>query len=159
MPNKNSNIEHLQSVYNDNALSITMMLSRMHVVQFKRLYEKFDGDILLPIIMHEIGAYPVRNITSATLDKIRDSGELRQFVYSQGSCNAFSICQSLGIPHQTMRRKLSKLEEKGYIKKNGRQIWLTDKATSEFIGDFSFQTFCNFLDVKNMIDMMLEKSK
>ena len=71
----------------------------------RELYRTFDGDITLALVLGEIGQY---GAASLYLDGRSPDHQPR-------CCNALSIAQASGIPRETVRRKLKKLLDAGWI--------------------------------------------
>ena len=98
----------------------------------KGLYRAFDGDMLMALVMSEIWQY---NLGRYFARAGQENGELdlnhqerRQALLPP--CNTYSISQTLGIPNETVRRKVKKLIELGWVHRNGNGE-LTSTVASE----------------------------
>ena len=109
-----------------------------------RLYKAFDGDIECCIVLGEIAHYNARNVfAELTQDRVMFSEVAPKF----RGCNAHSISLSTGIPRETVRRKILKLEEMGYVQQDEKkQLRMTSLPSIE-LEDFSKQTLSLFLDL------------
>ena len=80
-------------------------VSEAIVPALRELYRTFDGDITLALVLGEIGQY---GAASRYLDGRSPNHQPR-------CCNALSIAHASGIPRETVRRKLKKLLDLGWI--------------------------------------------
>ena len=98
----------------------------------KRLYRSFDGDLTMAIVMCEIWQYNLgRYFSRAGCENNApdlNHQERRQTLLPP--CNTYSISQSLGVPNETVRRKIKKLIELGWVHRNGNGE-LTSTVASE----------------------------
>ena len=109
-----------------------------------RLYKAFDGDIECCIVLGEIAHYNARNIFSElTQDRVMLSEVAPKF----RGCNAHSVSLSTGIPRETVRRKILKLEEMGYVQQDEKkQLRITSLPSIE-LEEFSKQSISLFVDL------------
>lgn len=110
-----------------------LSLARFEMRHLKQLFEDFDHDILLPILLgeialHNIGALESRDGTCLVRRPSGNSGlcQLRP-------CNAYSIAAATGLPRETVRRKIARLVELGWIRRrhNGH-LYVTSEAVRHF---------------------------
>ncbi len=88
----------------------------------KRLREAFDGDLMLPLILGEIGHHNISRLSHVPAKRLRIS-ELERILEPDRRTeepryrpvNAHSLSLSMDIPNATMRRKLALLFEQGLI--------------------------------------------
>jgi hypothetical protein len=126
---------------------IALMLARFNVQQLRRLYETFDRDIMLAILLGEIALY---NLTGPAQEAgVRPEND-------DGSCplrpcNAYSIAVSTGIPRETVRRKVVRLSEQGWLKRQPNGLVLTEKALDHFGQLFVSRDLRELLDAADRI--------
>jgi predicted transcriptional regulator len=71
--------------------------------------------------------------------------------------NAFSISQGTGIPRETVRRKIEKLEKKGWIVKNERgELFMSETVGEHFMKDFNKKLLSELLEATESIRELLE---
>jgi DNA-binding MarR family transcriptional regulator len=68
-----------------------------------RLYAEFDGDVLEAVVLGELAQ---REAPGPSGTQAREDNR---------HCNAFAIANRTGIPRETVRRKLSSLERRGWV--------------------------------------------
>ena len=117
-----------------------------------RLYQAFDGDIECCIVLGEIAHYNARNVFS---DLIQERVMLSEFTSKYRGSNAHSISLSTGIPRETVRRKILKLEEMGYLQQDEKkQLRITSLPSIE-LEEFSKKSGELFID---LIDRLKKQS-
>jgi hypothetical protein len=80
-----------------------------------RIYHAFDGDMVAALVLGEIAH---RNV-EAWLAKYENAEEQLQDPGRRETlmrpCNALSIAEACGLPRETVRRKVARLIERGYV--------------------------------------------
>lgn len=110
----------------------------------RKQYRYFEGDLVMALVMWEIWQYNVSrfldrsDILGATT-LLQEPESRRQ---SLSHCNTHSISQSLGIPNETVRRKINKLVERGWIERGKK---------GEIISTLAFE---KCLEADQMLDFM-----
>lgn len=119
---------------------LSVLLLRFMTSRLRAMYQAYDGDLTLCLVLGEIAS---RN-TERFYDERRGySGALnangqRQYL----PCNALSISDVTGIPRETVRRKLAKLVELGWIEKTPEDMYvITDRIGSVFAAFDDSQTY------------------
>lgn len=84
----------------------TYQLSQTMLHALREIYRLFDGDIVLAMVLGELGQHVIAG--SHTGSAPRQRAKWRH-------SNAHSISAASGIPRETVRRKLDKLLDKGWI--------------------------------------------
>jgi len=133
-----------------------LLLSRYNLRYMVRLYEAFEGDLLLPIVLGEVGLYNVGGLglDDQSLAAIRcsedDFGKL-----PLRPCNAFSISSSTGIPRETVRRKVSHLIQLGWIARDVKGgLTITAKAANLCLEPFDQENLADFLSTADRIRLI-----
>ena len=98
-----------------NRARILVALSQFTVPLLSRIYQAFQGDMVAAIVLGEIAHRNVEdwladhdNREAPLLDPVQRERVMRP-------CNALSIAESCGLPRETVRRKVIKLIEQGYV--------------------------------------------
>lgn len=124
------------------ASGLMLALNEHYLSHLIRLYKAFDGDMELCVVLGEIGHYNTRHLFKDKGTHEMDIEELRK---SYTGCNATSISMSSGIPRETVRRKIRKLEEMGYVViDDKKQMSITDLPRVH-LGEFTKETLRLFI--------------
>lgn len=126
----------------------TLLLARYNLRYLVRLYAAFDGDLLMPIVLGEVGLYNVGGLglDDQALAAIRCSNEGDFDKLLLRPCNAFSISSSTGIPRETVRRKVSHLIQLGWIARDAKGgLTITAKAANLCLQPFDQDNLSDFM--------------
>ena len=82
-----------------------------HVVDVSRY---FDGDFEQVVLLGVIGQSHLQTIMAHQKD---------QTLPFRGGANATRLADVVGMPRETVRRKLNKLEERGWVQRNDKGEW------------------------------------
>ncbi len=146
-------------VYDQNFYRVSFLLSRFTVPYLRNIYREFDGDILLNIVIGEIGT---RNLgqfyeasrTSDTFESRLDDVNEHQRVLRP--CNALSISDATGIPRETVRRKVNALIQRGWVSQNQRgHLYLTPSVAQHY-QKFLLELIEELLPVSRELSELLE---
>jgi hypothetical protein len=143
--------------YDARRSEIAVVMGRFFLRYLGLLYRQFEGDLLLPIVLGEIAHHNVFHLFSPTGEEI-EPPESRERMEKFQPTNAFSISQATGIPRETVRRKIEKLQKKGWIVKNPRgEVFLSDTVADHFTQDFNKDILAELLNAADSIQNLLEK--
>lgn len=128
---------HLEVRARQSALrAIALVLARYEIRSVRRLFEEFERDILLPILLgeiafHNIGRGEDRLDANALADE--DVSNPDEPPCTLKPCNAYSIAAATGLPRETVRRKINRLVELGWIsrRRNGH-LYVSPRAIEHF---------------------------
>ncbi|MCD8338775.1 MAG: Crp/Fnr family transcriptional regulator [Burkholderiales bacterium] len=126
-------------VYASHRDILSVLLLRFMTSRLRAMYQAYDGDLTLCLVLGEIAS---RN-TERFYDERRGiqphiSGQTQQML----PCNALSISDVTGIPRETVRRKLAKLMDLGWIEKTPDDMYvITDKIGQVFAAFDDSQTY------------------
>ena len=108
--------------------------------EMKRHYQLCDGDLVMALVMSEIWHFNItryfdrsghHNASEILSDPLRRQALLP-------ACNAYSISQVLGVPSETVRRKVRKLIELGWVERNSdHELITTQLLESHFAAEES----------------------
>lgn len=119
---------------NDGTASLraaAVMLARYQIRSLRRLFEEFERDILLPILLGEIALHNIGALENGCESLL--SADSEQVAPMLRPCNAYSIAAATGLPRETVRRKIVRLAELGWIsRQDNGHLFLTAKAMDYF---------------------------
>lgn len=151
-----------RKVYDQNFYRVSYLLSRFMVPYMRSIYREFDGDVLLNIVIGEIGTRNLGQFYEASRDsetfesRLEDVNEHQQVLRP---CNALSISDATGIPRETVRRKVNLLIERGWVCQNQRgHLYLTPDVAHHF-QSFLFELIEEYLSVADELSAMLKVTK
>lgn len=119
----------------------------VHVEHFTQLLivlrQGFDGDLDLMLILAIIGSrsLPSRRNQPFTLDDFMTSSLGQRH---PDPINLQSIAECSGIPRETVRRKLTQLEQRSWISKNAQGHYFVNPTASSELADMT-QASLNYL--------------
>lgn len=87
------------------------LLGTFTIPYFRMLYSAYEGDLLLPFVLGEIGMHNVGLRYEGAPGSEENRKRLRP-------CNALSISTVTGIPRETVRRKVEILVKMGLIERD-----------------------------------------
>lgn len=128
-------------VFERNYYHTAYLFSRFTVPYMRNVYREFDGDILLYIVLGEIGNrnasrfFDVEqegafNDRASTETLMNDETERERMVRP---CNTLSISDATGIPRETVRRKVNILIKKNWVQQNEKgHLYLTLESGQNF---------------------------
>ncbi len=146
----------VQEKYEKKKLPIAVELGAYHVDHLIRLWHAFNGDMLLPIILGEVGLFGLRGIDLYSQTDTLNYDKVRSAVLSKQTCNAYSISAALSLPRETVRRKVKKLITMGYLERDGdRNLRTTPKLFYDFSSEFNLETTIKFLAAHDRLDRIL----
>ena len=129
--------------YHKHARASTIVMASFHLRHLSRLHREFDGDLIMPIILGEIGHYNVMWFFSSD-GYARNPEDIPTDLTSSPllrPCNALSISEATGIPRETVRRKVEKLIAMGWLRRNSRgHLFITEKPERHFVPEFNFES-------------------
>lgn len=105
---------------------MSMLKTRFIVPHLIALYQKFDGDLLLAVVLGEIAIRNMQGIFEVRPDEpytVLDREAERAFVEDRNSqermrpANTLSVSIATGVPRETVRRKIDKLVANGWVER------------------------------------------
>ncbi len=127
-----------RKLFNQHFYRVSYLLSRFTVPYMRSVYREFDGDVLLNIVIGEIGTrnlgqfYEASHNSENFESRLDDVNEHQRVLRP---CNALSISDATGIPRETVRRKVNALIQRGWVSQNERgHLYLTPEAAQHFQG-------------------------
>lgn len=145
--------------YNARRGEVLLHMSHFFLRYLNLLYEAFDGDLAMVIVLGEISHHNVARMFSpseldnATLRQMADSPAKRM---DMDGCNAYSLSCATGIPRETVRRKIVELKKRGWIEDlPGKGLVITPASGEHFGPDFSIKILTEWLKASRMIEPIL----
>ena len=132
-------------------LQLTYEAGLFMVAYLRRVHAEFDGDITAAIVLGEIAQHNVRRFMREILPASgKDAATLATdevVAASLRRCNMLSIAEASGIPRETVRRKVAKLEKLGFVARDaGGGLAVTRKVGRHF-KEFDRETFAGLVDL------------
>ncbi|QTQ37178.1 hypothetical protein [Aromatoleum petrolei] len=127
-----------------------ILLARYQVKSLRRLFEEFERDILLPLLLGEIALHNIGALENSGEANVSIDGD--RFAAVMRPCNAYSIAAATGLPRETVRRKIVRLVELGWITRRGNgHLFLTPRAIEHFGGLLGSRDLPELLDTADRI--------
>lgn len=150
-------------LYETHKKTIAFVMGNFFLRHILSLYKEFGGDLIMPIVLGEIGHHNTTNFYSRQEKCIavkkqmeKDPNTVNRFEPT----NAYSLSLSTGIPRETVRRKIDKLAKKGWIVKNENgDLTISDAVSDYFTGDFNKRTLTELLEASECLRQILDPAK
>ncbi|MEY3372282.1 MAG: hypothetical protein RIS67_111 [Pseudomonadota bacterium] len=126
-----------EEAYAANDGGIAMVMGELMLAHLRRIYQAFDGDLMLAMIVAEIAHYNVQDLVRGGHFRNED---IAAYVAANRlkPVNTLSLSQSCGIPRETLRRKLRVLTDAGLIvKTEDGNLEVTELCLQRFGPDFN----------------------
>lgn len=119
---------------------LSVLLLRFMTSRLRAMYQAYDGDLTLCLVLGEIAS---RNTETASTTNAA-AYSLHRSTSRDSTCpaTALSISDVTGIPRETVRRKLAKLVDLGWIEKTPDDMYvITDRIGTVFAAFDDSQTY------------------
>ncbi|HAF55169.1 MAG TPA: hypothetical protein DCL01_08125 [Thauera sp.] len=148
--------------------SVALLLARHEIRSLRRWFDDFDRDILLPILLGEIALHNIGALQSGVARRAgtRSAKPLTPRGEPPASagdglkpCNAYSIAAATGLPRETVRRKIVRLIELGWIhRRDNGHLFITDAALEEFGAMLSSRALSELLETADHARRLLDQN-
>jgi hypothetical protein len=147
------NRKDVEAVHARRFAYMSMLKTRFTLPHMVGLYRHFGGDMALPIVLGEIAIRNLQAVFQMRADEPYDVLDLeteRRIVERKYTtehlrpANALSIAQATGIPRETVRRKVEKLIEKGWVQRDERGHLFVTRKAGEDLGEFDREETVRF---------------
>jgi hypothetical protein len=149
-----------QDQYEAHKSAIAIIMSHFFLRYLNLLYREFEGDIVLPMVLGEIAMHNICRFYSPKSSSIEVHEQMTNFaerLKNLEPSNAFSISEATGIPRETVRRKIDKLEKKGWIVKHGRgEVFISETVVAHFTKDLSRSILAELLETSDCVRNYLQ---
>ncbi len=135
-------------------------MARFFLRYLNLLYREFEGDLVLPIVLGEIAHHNIIRLYSLKDDCIeinKQTVDYPERMKLLAPTNAYSISQATGIPRETVRRKIHKLQKKGWVVKNDQgEVTLSETVSDHFTKDLNKKILAELLKASECIRNLLK---
>lgn len=160
-------IEEVQAAHERRFVYMSMLKSRFVVPHLIALYAKFDGDMLLALVLGEIAIRNMQGIFEMRPEEpytVFDRDAERAFIEQlrpmerMRPANTISVAMATGVPRETVRRKVDKLVELGWVERlDSGHLYLTRKV-GEDLGEFDRNETIRFSVALGALMTLLERT-
>lgn len=141
--------------YNANRSEIAVVMGHFFLRYLNLLYREFKGDFVLCLVLGEIANHNVSGFFSENGTCLELLDQLKSYMERMKRLkptNAFSISEATGIPRETVRRKIAKLQEKGWIVKNEQgELVISETVSDHFTKEFNKKILAELLDASDCV--------
>lgn len=123
------------------------------------IYQSFEGDLAMAIVLGEISHYNTgkyfspENLTNTSLRALQNDAA---FWKGMEGCNAYSMSCATGIPRETVRRKVAELKKRGWVEDVPKEGLRITKACADHFGaDYSLRFLNGLLRASRIIEQLL----
>ena len=146
--------------YDTHKSAIAIIMNHFFLRYLNLLYREFEGDLVLPIVLGEIAHHNIHRFYSLKGDCIEfneKAATAPERIKHLEPTNAFSISQATGIPRETVRRKIDKLQQKGWVVKNDQgDVLISETVSEHFTQDFNKKILAELLEASECILNLLK---
>jgi hypothetical protein len=142
--------------------SAAIALARYQIRNLRRVFEEFEHDILLPILLGEIAMRNLGELENFPSAKSDDDGVFNPCAAETPlkPCNAYSIAAATGLPRETVRRKIARLVELDWVcRKDNGHLYLSFNALQHYGNVLSSRDLDDVLDTADRVRRALEQVK
>jgi len=147
-------------LYNQHKNLVAIIMARFFLRYINLLYREFEGDLVLPIVLGEIAHHNIFRLYSLKGDYIEINKQVANYperMKHLEPTNAFSISQATGIPRETVRRKIDKLQQKGWAVKNDRgEVCISETVSDHFTKNLNKKILAELLKTSESIRNLLK---
>ena len=141
--------------YDQHKSLVAIIMARFFLRYLNLLYNEFEGDLVLPIVLGEIAHHNILRFYSYKddcIEFIENMANYHERMKHLEPTNAFSISQATGIPRETVRRKIDKLQQKEWVVKNDRgEVFMSEIVSEYFTKDFNKKMLAELLEASDSI--------
>ncbi|MFN5962390.1 MAG: hypothetical protein ACK5CW_12985 [Verrucomicrobiota bacterium] len=108
--------------YEGNRGEILLNLSHYNLSYLNLIYQLFDGDLAMVIVLGEISHHNTSgdfNPHALENPRVREIQHEREDWRGLAGCHALSIGHATAIPRETVRRKIAELKRRGWLADDG----------------------------------------
>lgn len=141
--------------YDANRSEIAIIMGYYSLRYLNHLYRKFEGDFVMCMVLGEIANHNISGFFSRSGSCIEVQKESERYLDRMKHLeptNAFSVSEATGIPRETVRRKIDKLQEKGWIIKNGQgELFISETVSDYFTKEFNKKLLAELFDANDCL--------
>jgi hypothetical protein len=149
-----------QEKYERHKSLIAVLMGNFLLRYLNLLYHEFDGDLLMPVVLGEIAHHNITRFYSREGNCLdineRMAGYVDRMKHLEPG-NAYSISEATGVPRETVRRKIDKLIQKGWLVKNARgEVFMSETVSDHFTKDFNKKLLAELLGASECLRELLD---
>jgi hypothetical protein len=157
-----SNAKHpfALEAYERHQSEVSLHMSHFFVSYLREIYRHFEGDLALVIVLGEIAHHNLSAHFTAEVGGNRES--LARLAREDGlqrqmpGCNAYSLAAATGLPRETIRRKIARLETLGWVERASRkEVRITPQVSEHFQPDFNVNLLAALLNTAERLRALL----
>lgn len=145
--------------YEERRGEIRLHMSYFFLKYLTDIYEAFEGDLAMTIILGEISHHNTARFFSpegAPNEAMRSIQNDVAYWTAMDGCNAYSMSCATGIPRETVRRKIAELKKKGWVEDvPGQGLRITKACGDHFGADYSLRFLNGLLRASRNIEALL----
>lgn len=145
-------------LFEKHRLFFELHFGAFYLQHLRDVYRDFSGDILTAMVLGEIAHQNMAKIkSSGKYDREQILDILKNPQAPQISpCNAYSLAASIGIPRETVRRKVAKLEKEGLLTINDKsEFFITEKVSCDALKNITYKGVHNLIKTyDSMVDFL-----
>jgi DNA-binding transcriptional ArsR family regulator len=149
--------------YDQHKKLIAVIMNRFFLRYLNLLYREFEGDLVLPIVLGEIAHHNIIRLYSlkdGCIEINTKAADYPERMKHFEPTNAYSISQATAIPRETVRRKIDKLQQKGWVVKNDQgEVTLSETVSDHFTKDLNKKILAELLKASECIRNLLNPPK
>lgn len=159
-PASNPDLPFPLESYDRHRGEISLLMSHFLVGYLRDLYAYFEGDLALVIVLGEIAHHNMAahfTVETGVDPKVIQQLEMDDALRSRmQACNAHSLAAATGMPRETIRRKIARLEKLGWVERaERREVRITPAVARHFHPDFNLNLLSNLLKTADRIRGLL----
>ena len=150
--------------------SVALLLARHEVRNLRRWYEEFDRDILLPILLGEIALHNIsafenhpESAATAAAPTAQASSVTEMRMWEGCSfrpCNAYSISAATDLPRETVRRKIARLVELGWVtRRDNGHLYVSAAALEHFGSLLNSRALAELLETTERVRKLMGEAR
>jgi len=132
-------------------LQLTYEAGLFMVAYLRRVHAEFGGDITAAIVLGEIAQHNARRFMKELLPRSgKDAATLATdevIAASIRRCNMLSVAEASGIPRETVRRKVAKLEAMGLVSRDARGGLAVTRKVGRHFREFDRETLAGLVEL------------
>jgi hypothetical protein len=145
--------------YEDRRGEIRLHMSHFFLRYLSDIYQAFEGDLAMAIILGEISHHNTCRFFSPEAGSNESMRELQRdpaWWDGMAGCNAFSVSCATGIPRETVRRKIGVMKRRGWLEEMPKKgLRITQACADHFGADFSLRFLNGMLRASRRIEALL----
>lgn len=160
--NRDSDLVFPRQRYEARRGEVRLHMSHFFLEYLHDLYEAFEGDLALAIVLGEISHHNTARFfcpNRHTNEPVRTLQHQPAAWTRMPGCNAYSVSCATGIPRETVRRKVQTLIKRGWVEQVPKQgLRITQACADHFGPDYSLRFLNGLLRASRRIEALLAEN-